>query len=204
MLRRSTRFARSLKTRQRGSRMAIKRKEPLEQPVPAQETPQTRAHDELVLRAERWLKQVGCGVTIRDPFRAYPVNGEQPDAIGWRDGLSILIECKVSRADFLADKNKAFRADPTKGMGDWRFYLCPPGVITVEDLPAGWGLLWATEKTLRKVHGFPKHGAWWQNKPFEPCKRSESMMLVTALRRLQIRGYLEEIYDGVLSAGSES
>lgn len=27
-------------------------------------------HADLVMRAEKWLKQQGCGVTIRDPFRA--------------------------------------------------------------------------------------------------------------------------------------
>ena len=157
-------------------------------------------HDKLVLRAEKWLKQQGCGVTIRDPFRAYATNGELPDAIGWRDGLSILIECKASRADFLADKNKPFRADPTKGMGDWRFYLCPPETIRTEDLPEGWGLLWATPKTIKKIHGVPGNCGWWRGKPFEACKRSETMMLVSALRRMQIRGHLHEIYEGLPTA----
>ena len=155
------------------------------------------SHDELVIRAERWLKQQGCGVTIRDPFRAYSVNGEIPDAIGWRDGISMLVECKASRADFLADKNKPFRADPAKGMGDWRFYLCWPETIKVDDLPKGWGLLWATPKTIKRIHGAPSNGGWWREKPFAPCKRSETMMLVSALRRLEIRGRLHEIYDGL-------
>jgi hypothetical protein len=62
-------------------------------------------HDRLCLRAEKWLNQINCKVAIRDPFRAS--TREHPDAIGWRDGVSILIECKASREDFLADKNKA-------------------------------------------------------------------------------------------------
>lgn len=152
-------------------------------------------HDELIARAEKWLTQQGCGVTFRDPFRAYSMNGEIPDAIGWRDGLSILIECKVSRPDFLADKEKSFRIEPHKGMGDWRFYLCPPQIINVEELPMGWGLLWAMPKKTKKVHGVPSNCGWWKEKPFEPCKRSEAMMLTSALRRLKIRGHLHEIYD---------
>ena len=154
-------------------------------------------HGELVMKAEGWLRRQGCGVTIRDPFSACTVNGEKPDAIGWRDGLSILIECKASRADFHADKGKKFRAEPSTGMGDWRFYLCPPDVIRVDDLPEGWGLLWATPKTVKKVHGVPGNCGWWHNRPFNPCKRSESMMLVSALRRLEIRGHLPQIYEGL-------
>ncbi|WP_114278887.1 hypothetical protein [Thioalbus denitrificans] len=161
-------------------------------------------HDELVIRAERWLRRQGCGVTIRDPFRAYTANGELPDAIGWRDGLSILVECKVSRSDFQADKNKPFRMVPKNGMGDWRFYLSPPDVVRPDDLPPGWGLLWATPKVIRKVHGFPGNCMWWKERPFTGCKRSETMMLVSALRRMEIRGHLREIYDGITNdAGND-
>ena len=156
-------------------------------------------HDDLVIRAEKWLRNLNCKVVIRDPFTAYTENGEQPDAIGWRDGLSFLIECKVSRADFLADKKKSFRADPAKGMGDWRFYMCPPDIIQPEDLPEGWGLLWVHEKKVQKVTPFPGNSAYHTLKPFEGNKVSENMMLVSALRRLAIRGYLPEIYDGIPS-----
>ena len=158
------------------------------------------AHADLVVKAERWLRQQGCGVAISDRFRAHAINGEYPDAIGWRSGVSIQVECKVSRADFLADKHKPFRADPAKGMGDWRFYLCPPDIIQVEDLPAGWGLLWATPRTIRRMHGVPGNCQWRRDKPFEPCLRSESMMLVSALRRMEIRGHLGEIYEGIPKA----
>lgn len=157
-------------------------------------------HDALVQRAEKWLNQQNCKVVIKDPFKAYTTNGEQPDAIGWRDGLSILIECKASRADFLADKKKKFRAEPETGMGDWRFYMCPVGVIKPEDLPDGWGLLYATEKQIKKVAGYPRNTQWWTQKPFDGCKRSENMILVSALRRLSIRGYLPEIYKGIPEA----
>lgn len=152
-------------------------------------------HNELVLKAEKWLKSQGCGIVFRDPFRAATHNGEFPDAIGWRDGLSILVECKASRADFLADKGKPFRRDPELGMGDWRFYLCPPEVITIADLPAGWGLLYATPRQVKKIHGAPGNCGWWKGKPFEGNKRCETQMLYSALRRLEKRGHFEEIYE---------
>jgi hypothetical protein len=160
----------------------------------------TMTHSDLVARAERWLQTQGCGVTIRDPFRAHTLNREQPDAIGWRDGLSILIECKISRADFLADRSKPFRTDPAKGMGNWRFYLCHPETIQVDDLPPRWGLLWATPRTIRRIHGVPGNTGWWRKRPFIACKQSETMMLVSALRRMALRGHLPEIYEGLAGA----
>ena len=163
---------------------------------------QTATHDELVKRAERWLKSQGCGVVFRDAFKAYTGNGELPDAIGWRDGLSILIECKTSRSDFLADKGKRFRkADVGCGMGDWRFYLCPSDIIRVDDLPEGWGLLYAKGRQIVKVHGYPGNCGWWSRKPFEGNKRSETQMMYSALRRMVIRGHFDEIYDGLPKDG---
>jgi hypothetical protein len=153
-------------------------------------------HNELVERAEKWLKNNGCGVVFKE-LRAFSATGEVPDVIGWRHEASILIECKTSRADFLSDKNKKFRKNPVKGMGDWRFYLCPPNVITVDDLPGGWGLLYANPKTIKKVHGFPKKDIWHHNKPFHGNKLCEMSMMYSALRRMEIRGHLNEIYDGI-------
>lgn len=76
-------------------------------------------------------------------------NGEVPDAIGfrasgWEDG-SVVVEVKTSRSDFLADKKKPHRQDG-KGMGNWRYFLCPENVIRVDELPSGWGLLWVNTR----------------------------------------------------------
>jgi hypothetical protein len=153
------------------------------------------SHSELVALAKRLLDRMNCKVVITDPFRSVGPFGEQPDAIGWKNGLSWLIECKVSRADFHADKLKRFRAEPEKGMGDWRFYLCPEGVITVADLPAGWGLLWVVNGRIKKIHGFPANAVAWTARPFRPNRDAENCMLVSALRRLALRGHFDQIYD---------
>ena len=148
------------------------------------------------MRAEKWLNDVGCNVVIRDPFRSS--NIEQPDAIGWRSGISILIECKASRSDFLADQKKIFRKNPGRGMGDWRFYMAPKGIIQVSDLPLWWGLLEVTEKTIKKTHGVPKGNCYWAPGKFiDVNKRAETIMMLSALRRMQIRGHLPEIYQGI-------
>lgn len=143
-------------------------------------------HHELVGHAVRWLRRNNCRVILHDPFRAAYVQ-EQPDAIGWRDGLSILVEVKVSRADFLRDRHKPFRADPAKGMGDWRFYLAPAGLIRPEELPTGWGLLECDGKRVHLVHGGPRGNHWWGSVPFEGHKRNETRFLVSALAQPQAR-----------------
>lgn len=157
-------------------------------------------HDELVKRAAKWLRSQGCGVVIHDGMRANTGSGEQPDAIGWRGRISILVECKASRADFLSDRKKVFRVAPHLGMGDWRFYLCPPHLIERDELPEGWGLLYATEKTIQRVHGVPGNSLW-HNRPLKGAKECEIEMMYSALRRLNLRGCLERIYEPVI--GSE-
>lgn len=114
-----------------------------------------KTHRELCELACRFLRNNGFKVVFGDRFHAWTPCGEHPDALGFRNGASCLIEVKCSRSDFLADRKKVFRSEPEKGMGDWRFYLCEPGVITVADLPAGWGLLYAINGRVRKVHGWP-------------------------------------------------
>lgn len=160
-------------------------------------------HDELCLRAERYLRSNGFGVVFHDKFKAYTGTGEQPDAIGFRNGVSCLIEVKCSRADFHADKKKHFRIDPETGLGDWRFFMCEPDVIKVEDLPDGWGLLYVTGTRVKKVHGFPPNTAWYYKKPFKANKQAECDYMYSALRRMVVRGHFKEIYEGLPAQESE-
>jgi hypothetical protein len=105
---------------------------------------------------------------------------ENPDVIGWASGAgSILIECKLSRADFLGDAKKSVRKNPRTGMGQRRYYLCPPDVIQVKDLPQKWGLLWARKGTVIVKHearGYPGRNLL-----------AEVRFLSSMLRRAQIR-----------------
>lgn len=85
---------------------------------------------------------------------------ESPDAIGWKNhGWSILVECKVSRADFLADLKKPHRVNPDGGMGQTRYFLTPPGLLKVDELPATWGLLEVRGRFVRVVHEPEKRGS---------------------------------------------
>ena len=69
-------------------------------------------HAQLVAKAVRWLRSYRCGVVLSEQAC---VSGEMPDAIGWKHGChSVLVECKVTRGDFLADRAKPFRQKPEK------------------------------------------------------------------------------------------
>lgn len=95
-------------------------------------------HADLVALARDWLKN-RCAVVVSE-ITTTP--GEEPDALGWQGSDSILIECKASRADFLADKNKVFRRNLETGLGDYRYYLAPVGVIKDDsELPDSFGWL---------------------------------------------------------------
>jgi hypothetical protein len=124
-------------------------------------------------------------------------NSEIPDAIGWKVSSSILIEVKVSRSDFHAQKRKR-HVRLNSGMGQKRYYLVPSKLITLEDLremgengetiESDYGLLWATEHQIRVIK--------------EPTfrdgydKDSEMVMLVSALRRVRAREFLILVPDG--------
>ena len=144
-------------------------------------------HAQLVERAVRWLRWYRCGVVLSEQAC---VSGEMPDAIGWkRANHSVLVECKVTRADFLADRAKPFRLKPEKGVGSERFYLTPPTLVKPEELPPGWGLLelrrgrvemvQASAKNLRTATGF----------------RYEMNLLLASLRRVEVRIEPQSITD---------
>src|SRR5579863_4308633 len=95
-------------------------------------------HASLVALGVRWLSCQSSAVFYEFAASAK----ENPDIIAWSAGLSTLIECKATRSDFLGDSKKTVRRNPRRGMGQRRYYLCPAGVIKVEELPKKWGLLW--------------------------------------------------------------
>lgn len=94
-------------------------------------------HSELIETGARFLKHQGYWMWLAEPSTTCV---EKPDLIAWKLDHSILLECKVSRADFLKDGKKSFRKDGT-GMGNFRIYVAPKGLIKTNELPDGWGLL---------------------------------------------------------------
>lgn len=134
-------------------------------------------HAELVQRAARWLSNTqGCSVVFTE-FSAYSV--EAPDAIGWSSWHSTLVECKVSRADFLADRGKPWRRLPYRGMGARRYFMTPAGLVRPDELPAKWGLAEVHGRQVRIIR---------ESEGFSERNRAgEVGFLVSMLRRTQLR-----------------
>jgi hypothetical protein len=104
-------------------------------------------HADLVRLGARWLKGQGFGVVATE--LAVSGTQERADVIGFRSTCSAIIEAKASRADFLADRKKSHRG--VGGLGNYRFYLCPPGIIEASDIPEGWGLLYADGMRVAEI-----------------------------------------------------
>ena len=155
-------------------------------------------HDDLVKRAVKWLKnsvskpnpagddapylerywnKPRCGVAV--PELVSGNYGEIPDAFGWDRDNSWLIECKASRADFLANRRKIGTR-----IASYRFFLCPPGLISVDELSDGWGLLYCHPKKIAIEA--------WPTKNPDRNIRGELSMMYSLLRRVSIRGHLRQ------------
>lgn len=128
-------------------------------------------HDELVDRARQWLCRDHPVVITEMAGGA----GEEADAIGWKGSFSTLVECKASRADFIADRNKRFRRNPEQGIGIFRYYMSPPGVLAPDEITNGWGLI---EPHGRRIHTIVKAEQQWAWN-----YRGEMYLLISALRR---------------------
>lgn len=143
------------------------------------------SHGELVERALDWLASRRCAPIFNNCASC----AEIPDAIGWSSSYkhhgSLVIECKASRSDFYADKKKRFIwKHPEHGyqyppsrlpqkeaeemglvpeeipmMGNYRYYLCAPGIITPEMLAEHapcHGLLYVGPRRIKIVTEAPR------------------------------------------------
>ncbi|QSL63971.1 hypothetical protein G0D86_29735 (plasmid) [Burkholderia multivorans] len=144
-------------------------------------------HKLLVTLGERWLKRQGFAVVATELVTSG--TREQADVIGFKSQCSAVIEAKVSRSDFLADARKPHRI--AGGLGIYRFYLCPPDVIQVSDLPERWGLLYADGRTIRAILR-PTGNAWpsprspfgdWSAFQHEADQDAERSVLFSIARR---------------------
>jgi len=128
-------------------------------------------HSDLVSIAAKWLQNKHAVVITE-----IATLGEEPDAIGWRGSNTTLVECKASRADFLADRGKYFRRFPETGIGRQRYFLTVPGIIKADELPERWGLLELTGRgvrVIRPAETFP-----------EINQGHEASILLSAIRRI--------------------
>lgn len=175
-------------------------------------------HKNLCDIAVRWLKKTNsnggpcCHIAVSEMTGGW--SGEIPDAIGFRaagyDDGAIVVEVKVSRSDFLADRNKPHRNGETIGMGKWRFYLCPEGLIKPEEVPEKWGLVYVTKRGGTKcVKGFCSLTHWGERKDalaseaFDSDRDREMFLLVKLLARVGDPEQLNKKIRGMYNVQSE-
>lgn len=151
----------------------------------------TEQHANLVQLGAKWLRRNGFGVVATE-LTAHGCR-EQADVIGFRSSCSALIEVKVSRGDFLADAKKTERVSGI-GLGVYRFYLCPVGLIEINDIPNRWGLLYEVKGRVVEILR-PRGNIWpsyrddiyidgWTEFQHQPNLRAERNVLYSIARRL--------------------
>ena len=145
-------------------------------------------HSRLVDDAVRWLRsKYRCGIVLSEQSCC---SGEIPDAIGWKGrNHSVVVECKLSRSDFLIDADKAWRAHSECALGCERFYLAPAGLIACSELPIGWGLLEIRGREVRTVQKSKK------NLRSPEGLANEMNLLLSSLRRVEVRIEPQTITD---------
>lgn len=165
-------------------------------------------HRALVELGERWAKRQGFAIVATE-LTALGCR-EQADVIAFRSSCSLMIEAKCSRADFFADSKKPERV--AGGLGVYRFYICPAGLISPAELPARWGLLWAETGKINAVKA-PKGNGWpsydpastygqWAEFMHEPDLRAERAVMFSIARRRSL-SRSEESYEAKLREANQ-
>lgn len=117
-------------------------------------------HYELCKLGGKWLKSRKNAEPWRTPYKYVAVElvtlaAELPDVWATNGDNTAIIEVKTSHSDFIADKKKWIRqegfAQEKRRVGNYRYYLCPTGVIKEEELPENWGLLVWDGKKISKI-----------------------------------------------------
>ena len=146
-------------------------------------------HDRLVGMAVRWLRKRGFPIATGE--LVFSGKGEQPDAIVFCSNSTAIVEVKISRSDFQADSKKPWRSG-RPSLCVYRYYLCPEGLIKPEELPKGWGLLYANKRSISLVDGYagniwsPYPSKWESDRPWQhvPDLDDERRALYSIARRL--------------------
>ncbi|MDD5486620.1 MAG: hypothetical protein PHW65_03610 [Dehalococcoidales bacterium] len=143
-------------------------------------------HKDLIDFGEKWLKsphpgQYRCGVILREYRSYFP---EIPDLIGFNHHQSVVIECKVSRADYLVDLKKSHRQGAEQ-LGNLRYYLALPQVLSVDECNDGWGLLYFSEAKIKLIKVAESH-----NEP--EIRVAEYSLLYSLALRISENGLMPE------------
>lgn len=149
-------------------------------------------HSELVNIAWKWATN-RHGVAVKE---LVTMHWETADVLGFTNSFTTEIECKVSVSDFKADQRKLSRRAPEYGIGNYRIYCVPKGLLTIDDLPEKWGLLEVypngRAKLVNDIFKCKNRSIFWWEIELSGAKAQRTVLLSLA-RRAQIRGYMPEL-----------
>lgn len=140
-------------------------------------------HIDLIHYGSKWLNKNGhenCSIVVSEQRCAG--HSEICDIIGFNHQHSVMIEVKVSRSDFFKDSKKPHRSE--LGIGNFRFYLCTPDIISPNEVPDKWGLLYYVNGKIEVIVN-PFHGNINSKSPnkFESNFKAERAILYSAYRK---------------------
>ena len=136
-------------------------------------------HRKLVAEGRLWLMNAKhCNPVFSE--RGSAKLEEMPDGIGWNSGNCIVIECKISRQDFLNDLKKPHRIKG--GLGNLRYYLIPDYLENDIKLENGWGLV------VVHSNGFVQQKRFCNSKEFPRDYEKEVCFLRSRIFEIQRYG----------------
>ncbi|AOJ79201.1 hypothetical protein WS86_00210 (plasmid) [Burkholderia savannae] len=161
------------------------------------------SHAELVELSARHVKKIGFPVVGKEVRAWY--SREEGDVIAFRSTSSLLVEAKCSRSDFRADARKPERTNG--GLGVYRFYVCPAGLIHAEEVPERWGLWWVDGRKITQIKGpvgnhWPPYNAAstvadWARFMHQPDVAAERAVMFSIARRRSL-SRSDERYEAML------
>lgn len=167
-------------------------------------------HKQLCEIARMWLKRSlnanapACDIVFVETKNN--VSGEIVDAIGFKvTGIakgSTIVEVKTSREDFFKDQHKPHRRNPELGLGLYRYFMVPKGLISIDELPEKWGLIEVSNKCMIKVvkgHVLDKNIQNWQ---FNRYIEAENSLLIKTIARFNNLGNLDVVKENSRLKGS--
>lgn len=105
------------------------------------------------------------------------LTAENPDIWATNGYHTTLVEVKTNHSDFLADQKKWSRSKAAelsdKQLGNYRYYLCPEGIIDESEIPEKWGLLVYNGKNIVKV----------RNATYQKSSTDAELLVLTSIMR---------------------
>jgi hypothetical protein len=135
-------------------------------------------YDTKSLKSLNWLKNNQVSEMrfpiILPEYKCYA--NSIPDVIGMNHHHTAVIECKISRADYLSDSKKGHRHYLFQ-LGNYRYYLVPVGLISSSEVNGGWGLLYCHPYKIT----IEKESDYF---PIEQTRPQEYQVMYSIIRRL--------------------